>query len=457
MKKIRLLTSLTVLTLVLAGCDGTKPDEPSGDNTVNARFVASLNKDKGYYDIPLKYDDALFLNDAKVYNKDLAELSFGAAVTSSTKEITTKFYEDCHFSDVLAAHYDETPTALSVAYTLAHKTIDDYELIALSSRWFDYRKEWENNFTIGESGDHNGFSNRSNEVYTALESYATTYAQNRPIKLWITGYSRGGAIANVLSSLILRDNRMSIEQSNMFTYTFDAPNGLSEENAIRYENVHNIVNSGDLITNFAPNAYGLKRCGIDHEIYSLDVNNIVKTFDSGIEIPEFIETDLNNHQYQSVTVHNDVELINFLLDYAFTVEASDESTLANTREQYVANYETAISTMIGLIFSLSSSTLSELVADLSAKASDLSAILAIISSGESMAEYLEPFLDKDEVPYDADALPGYMEKLRNLAFVQFNPVLSMVMFGTGSDASRLITVHYPEVIYSLMKNYHASI
>ena len=456
MKKIRLLTSLMVLTLVLAGCDGTEPDDSTGSYDVNARFVASLNKDKGYYDIPLKYDDALFLNDAKVYNKDLAELSFGAAVTASTKEITTKFYEDCHFSDVLAAHYEETPTALSVAYTLAHKTIEDYELVALSSRWFDYRKEWENNFVIGSEGDHEGFSNRSNEVYTALESYATTYAQNRPIKLWITGYSRGGAIANVLSSLILRDNRMSIEQSNMFTYTFDAPNGLSEEHAIRYENVHNIVNSGDLITNFAPNVYGLKRCGIDHEIYNLDVHNIVKTFDEGIDIPEFIETDLNNHQYESVTVHNDIELMNFLLDYAFTVEGS-ESVLANTRAQYVANFQTAISTTIGLIFSLSTTTLDELVADLSAKAGNISEILAIISSPESMANYLETFLDKDNVPYDADALPGYMEKLLNLAFVQFNPVLSMVVKGTGSDASRLITVHYPEVIYSLLKNYHASI
>ena len=65
------------------------------------------------------------------------------------------------------------------------------------------------------------------EVYQDLQSYIDTYAKNKTLKLWINGYSRGGALSNVLSSLILKGDKVNVLQDDMFVYTFEAPASLT--------------------------------------------------------------------------------------------------------------------------------------------------------------------------------------------------------------------------------------
>ena len=210
------------------------------------------------YNLTFTYDDKLFVESAKTYDKDLSMLSFASSVATATKERGTKFFSDINFENVTAHGYDAEPTKDSMGYFFAHKSIRDFELVAVGFRGFNYGLEWANNFTIGKTGNHEGFAARGQEAYQELQSYINTYAKNKTLKLWINGYSRAGAVSHVLTSLILKGDKVNVTQDNMFVYTFEAPASLSEENALEYENVHNIINDVDLITYIPPESYGLK-------------------------------------------------------------------------------------------------------------------------------------------------------------------------------------------------------
>ncbi len=63
----------------------------------------------------------------------------------------------------------------------------------------------------------------------------------------MTGHSRGGAVANMLASLLLEDEFFARE--NMYVYTFAAPNvtTLSSATDSRYDFIWNIVNAEDVV------------------------------------------------------------------------------------------------------------------------------------------------------------------------------------------------------------------
>lgn len=458
MKKTPLLTAFLSLGLVLTGCNNS--NNPSGDGgkgqyyekDIKVKALTTLNAEKDGNVLTFKYSDGYFLNDAKKYDKGLSELSFGLALSCSTKEITTNFYSEAKFLDITPVEFDEAPTVDSCAYTLAHKTIGEYELFSITARWYDYQKEWANNFVIGKEGDHEGFSLRANEIYEKIQEYISAHQNNHKLKLWFSGYSRGGAIANVLSSLILRDDKISIEQSDMYVYTYEAPNALTSEHAVKYENIHNIVSSGDIITHFAPNEYGLYRCGVDHEIYDKDISTHIKQLDNTIPIPEFVECSGKNEEGEDVTLKNDVELVNYIFYDGLHKESSDETILANTREQYVDNYQSAISYCLSIAFSLSEETLNEIIDDVKSKSS--MEIIMIFASGDSMFEYIKPYLDKDNVTYDEDILKEDLVKLRDFIITVFSSVVVIAMGDAKTNLSRLIDMHFPETVYVALLNSH---
>ncbi len=104
----------------------------------------------------------------------------------------------------------------------------------------------------------------------------------------------------------------------MFVYTFEAPASLSEENALPYENVHNINNEADLITYIPPEKYGLKRCGVDYPIYDPNISSLIKEFDSEITVPEFKEVDSGDE-----LLTNDTQVKDYILGLIFDKEEQD--------------------------------------------------------------------------------------------------------------------------------------
>lgn len=442
------MIGILCLGALLTGC--TTQFEPYENDDVKLSFYPYINSSSEPYELSFKYSDKYFMEDAKNYNQNLAELSFASSVATGYKEKGTQFFTDCGFEDVEAISYDTRPTLDTAGYFLAHKSVDSCELFVISFRGFQYGQEWGNNLLIGKSGDHQGLTARADEAYTKLQTYIANHSQNRSIKLWINGYSRAGGLSNILSSLILRDNKLNIKQENMYTYTFESPKVLSHEHALPYENIHNIVNKADMITYIAPEQYDLYRCGVDHEIFNSNVSTLAKSFDEGINIPEYVETTLNLGE--EVTLHDEQEMIKCIIDYATSRESSDESYLINTREQYADNLQDSIVNVIGLIFALSDETRNELIEDIKSKSENMWSLLVIISSGQSMLNYLKPFLDKDNIQYEEETLKADLEKVRDHALTTFNPVLMIFLGEQSSDLTRIIDMHFPEVTYLLLVN-----
>lgn len=403
------------------------------------------------YNLSFTFDDELFLGNPKEYNNDLSMLSLGASLATMNKTKGTAFFTEAEFEDITSHDYDSDPTKDTIGYFMAHKTIGDYELVTVSFRGFDYGLEWANNFTIGKTGDHEGFAARGAETYEAFKTYLNTYTKDKSLKVWINGYSRAGALSNMLASLILRNNELAITQDNLFVYTFEAPASLTDEHAIAYPNVHNIINDADLITFIPPAQYELYRCGKDYQIYDPNVATLMNQFDEGMNFPEFEEIDENTT--------NDFEYRDFLLKTIFEHEITDEEDekrYANNREQYVNNYQTGLSNAIGYIFALSDDTRSQLLADLKGLGFGAVSIIGD-ETGAKMAEFIKPYLDKDNVPYTEEGLLSDCAVLvKGIGNLFLSVILSLAVDGAPSnDTGRLLDMHYPETTYVLLQNAHA--
>ena len=155
----------------------------------------------------------------------------------------------------------------------------DYTLIALATRGGNYFSEWAGNFNIGVSGNHQGFETAKNTAKKFLNDYIEqkdSYIHGT-VKMWMAGYSRGGAVVNLLAGDITTSKtignggyKRSILPQNVFAYCFEPPRGLSTqvcsiEQAKTYKNIHNIVNPNDIVPLVAMEEWGFIRYGVDHK------------------------------------------------------------------------------------------------------------------------------------------------------------------------------------------------
>ena len=439
MKNKMSILILVMLSSQLIGCKSNS-NKDLLKTEINVQLDASLNSEKSYYDLKFQYDDNYFLSDANNYDKNLSLLSFGCSLISKSAQTGNAFFDKAAFIDIEAKNYQQSDKD-GCAYMLAHKNIQDYEVVAIAFRGFDYNVEWANNLEIGETGDHEGFTKSLNGVYVELQNYISNHCNNKTLKLWINGYSRGGALSNLLASTIISEKKIQVAQSDMFVYTFEAPRGVSKENAKKYENVHNIVNSCDLITNIAPEKYELYRCGVDVEIYDSDVASALKKLDKDISIPDFTPSEYYN---------NDKQLVNFIINAIVNNTSVEDDCSMKDRIHFYNNYQSGISYMVGKLFSLKGTTRSALVNSIKSMGSSAVTLFSD-KTGSNLASFLQTYLNNDNISYDnADLLSSCAVTCK--AFTSIGqPLLSLF---SSSNLTRMLDMHYPEVAYSLLLNSH---
>jgi len=237
----------------------------------------------------LFYSDQFFADSSYTYNHYLATMSLGLAASgfsTQRSEITAWGLDaDCDRQEHIAQafyqigvdnerfyNYDISLNNRDgkVAFSIASKTINvnsvDYDLIVIVLRGGGYGAEWANNFVIGESGIyHKGFNDASENVLQGIRQYLDTLSSGNPQKLWITGYSRSAAVAN-LTAAKLNDSGW-IAPENIYAYGFATPQcvivGDANARNERYHNIFNIINPGDVVPKVAFSKWGFGRFGID--------------------------------------------------------------------------------------------------------------------------------------------------------------------------------------------------
>ncbi len=274
--------------------------------SIYAHHTLSGDKDFQTY-----YTDGFFFDDPVIYNDHLATASYALASTGAYLD-SYKNYEYKHIGarqfmadigcpDQMIYVNDSNsrkPGTDTIGVTIGSKTLQEYDgntnklvdtenvLIAVGIRSANYGNEWASNVTLGDGsksdGEAQGFSEAADQTMQAVDYYITRYGlqdeihQGR-VKFWIAGFSRGGATANLTAKRLIEkycvqtgDPSITVETGNeVFAYTLEAPKGGTDKgehlnDKTQYYRIHNLTNTGDLVTYVGPAEMGFKRYGVDH-------------------------------------------------------------------------------------------------------------------------------------------------------------------------------------------------
>lgn len=279
--------------------------------TAEFHFMGNSGKTRTWH---FDYDDNYFYGqeDDFGYDVDLAKASACLEMASFSAHVNSNFNKDLDEDNLIRAeniqelyhtlgfdpetyqffNYDTALTSTNdkVAYSMAMKYIQNPDgstdtLIAVPIRGGGYGNEWASNFHVADdftspnlpTKNHVGFQKAANGVLSWLKFYVNRHKDliKGDLKLWIVGYSRAAATANLLghslNELTVENSRSSsgglggctLHLSDIYVYTFATPAGATYGSAASaYDpNIYNIVSPVDLVPRVAPGAWGFTRYG----------------------------------------------------------------------------------------------------------------------------------------------------------------------------------------------------
>ena len=267
MKK-RILCVILSLTILLSCSNITFAEDVSV--TVSNGFGKATSTSS------VTWDEGWFLLPSAQYNHSLALFSMalsGAAYVATYNHSLKTPLSQLGFTNITP--YYSTPTREdcdTVSYTFASKQLSDNSLlIAIVIKGTSGNEEWYSNFNIGYDLTHAGFKAASDKLVESLNLYTDTVnTNNAPIKVLVTGHSRGGAVGNIVAASLTD----SLGGGNVYAYTFATPNVTVTESAAsdNYANIFNIINPEDFVANVPLSGWGYTRYGVDLLLPTVNVD-----------------------------------------------------------------------------------------------------------------------------------------------------------------------------------------
>lgn len=212
-------------------------------------------------------------------------------ITSSSSAATREdniisAYSTLGFAGAKFYNYNKTlnNTDDKTAYSFAYKNVKtdalDFTLIPVAVRGGGYGAEWVSNFNLGSGACHEGFLNAANEIISSLSDYIEKLKKEgllkQDVRYWVTGYSRGAAVADIVAALISNDMQ-KFYTSDVFGYCFATPQWVNKNTepvfSKEYSGIFNIINRGDAIPTVALSEWGYGRIGRDIYLNDNNVSN----------------------------------------------------------------------------------------------------------------------------------------------------------------------------------------
>lgn len=293
----------------------TPVDPGAGSSPTVYSTVLNTEYDGTKYTSSVSYrlSSSWFFADNNEYNQDLAitssllssiaydknYLSNTVSNPNNSTDAVENWFLYHGFSDVECYDLDydqytnptgETDQHVSEMF-VAYKTISDgattKKLIAIAIRGTNGTlDEWQSNFDLGGAStpqsewtnpnNHMGFDITANRLDDKLDEYMETYdlTKNNSV-LWITGHSRGGALANLIAS------KRCVTGHTVFAYTFASPATTTSTTAdsSSYSCIFNIINTDDLVTMLPMENWDFVRYGVDKDEISIENNGLADDWD----------------------------------------------------------------------------------------------------------------------------------------------------------------------------------
>lgn len=216
---------------------------------------------------PVPYADDYFLADPTAYNHNLAIASaalsaaaVGDAASGSAQNARTA-WSSMGFSVVHRGGYGLADSEVNhtTGYTIAQKVFEDEDArddepkmyrvvgVAIEGDVSTAQMAQLFNAEIGEDGYQLGVGEAAQEVFGALADYLVSVDDELPVCVWITGFSRGGAVANAVAQKLTTTSALAYKWDKLFAYTFGAPKVGRARGYESRGSVFNIVHEKDLI------------------------------------------------------------------------------------------------------------------------------------------------------------------------------------------------------------------
>lgn len=289
MKK-RIISLLLCLVLIVSLVPAAAAADTGDTRTVAVRYASGHGENDHDYEATFTYSDELFTKSGYTYRQDLAEMSLGlafAAFSSKDSQYSDNYAtgnrnfvsmaEQCGFENIQSNKWMFQPAETdSIGVNCASKTIRDnggsYTLIAVGVRGNNYHAEWGGNVRLDATGEHKGFALGRDQALDYLRSYIADTGISGRVKIWIAGYSRSAAVANMVSGAL--DNGYSLGEGvslsphDLYCYCYEPPMGTTK-NQVQgrlYDNIQNIVNANDVVTYVPFDSWDFARYGVDHVV-----------------------------------------------------------------------------------------------------------------------------------------------------------------------------------------------
>ena len=502
MKRNIFVGIVVLLVLIcLISCGGSGSSSKKG---VKVDISAGMNKEKDSYPVEVKTIDEIIdegdFENATKFDGDIALISLIMADNTSSEKKIKELFSLLEFDNIVCNDNYDSNSADSISYCIGHFKDGSYDMITVAVRGKNYGAEWASNFDLGASGDHQGFTKSATKVYNALTSYINSKYKSSydkgNVKLWLIGYSRGAAVANVLSYLVLADpaKKLNIPQKHVFSYTFNTPRGLTSEHAIGFPNVFNIISSADLVTYIAPVEYGMHRCGRDINIfeskqsdytkksvkkeqsssyieetvwYESILDKSIEEFDAGINIPKF---RLETFRYKkgkspgSSTIKygtTEKAAVEWLINMVLTDGGIDDLSYDHSfksRAKFASTIQPYLSYAINLVLG-NSDFMDEIIKKI--KNDPLNIIFKWFMQPTGLYTDVKGILDAKGIPYNDYNLSTACTALYEMADYTSgkgcltNTILSLVpmAIGENKDLPRLIALHQTDAALIMLLNY----
>lgn len=228
-------------------------------------------------------------------------------------------------------------------------------------------REWYSNFDIGYSAEHRGFARAADYAELRLADYVFTRAIGMEPRFFVTGYSRGGAVANILAKRLC--DRYGLDK--VHAYTFAAPCSTISRRVSRYSSIFNLVRDEDFFTRVPLAGWGYTKYGRSVSL-------------SGQAIDERYRT-LSDKDYIGFGESAPVDrFLCAVMTLAPNVHAYYE------RRRPVGDRRLSLHEFMLSVADMLSSHMDEAVADvfLSAMVSDYADLVSFLSSGADLADML---------------------------------------------------------------------
>ena len=242
------------------------------------------------------YSDDYFRTSGKEVNEHLVTMSALSTfyLRNRADDPATAFstiLKHIGFSDIVAEELD-VMTADSIGTLIGRKTVDGVPVIAVMIRGDDYESEWAANFLAGVSGDITGFSDAADKVVERIGAYLLSRGIKHA-KYWVSGYSRSGAVANLVGRTLNENlDAFATTANDIYVYTYEAPRCTDSPAA--FENIHNFIDSNDPIPAVYPAVWPAERNGVDLEIGDTNATIMSKRFAlTDPYLQDFRETNLS--------------------------------------------------------------------------------------------------------------------------------------------------------------------